>query len=200
MRPVIKIKDVFTFLGNNLIQRTLDSILKSSNRLNVSFKFILFSCLILISFAGVWTEKRMKMDDNVSTSIEEVLALTAEFHKVRVAKDSGQTMKLANEIIGKLGVVANITGKKNSVQSLHITKIIQSAQSALEVYKEDPESKDAHLELKDFFKEIVQITQVFDVKKYKIFFCPQDKALWLQTLPKAQNPVSLNLKNCGKPV
>ncbi len=142
----------------------------------------------------------MKVDDNVSINIEEVLALTAEFHKVRVAKDNTETLKLANEITSKLGIVANITGKKNSVQSLHITKIIQSAQSALEIYKEDPNSKDAHLELKDFFKEIVQITQVFDVKKYKIFFCPQDKALWLQTLPKAQNPVSPNLKNCGKPV
>ncbi len=167
--------------------------------------FFHLSLILFISFLGFanasdWAQKRMKMDGKVSTGIEEVLALTAEFHKFRVSKDNAKSMKIANEIASKLGLVANMTEKNSSVQSLHITKIIQSAQSAIELYKEDPMSKDANLELKDFFKEIVQITQVFDVKKYKIFFCPQDKSLWLQTLPKAQNPVSPDLKNCGKPV
>ncbi len=151
-------------------------------------------------YAGVWTRKRMKIDDAVHTRIDEVLALTAEFHKIRVSKDRSSTVKLATEIASKLGGVANLTQKNSSVQSLHITKIVQSAQSSIEVFKEDPQARNASLELKDFFKDIVQITKVFEVKKYKIFFCPRDKALWLQTLPKAQNPVNLSFRNCGKPV
>lgn len=159
-------------------------------------------CSLITSdvYAGVWTRKRMKVDDIVSTRIDEVLALTAEFHKLRVSKDRSKTVALATEIASKLGGVANLTQKNSSVQSLHITKIVQSAQSSIEVFKEDPQAKNASVELKDFFKDIVQITQVFEVRKYKIFFCPKDKALWLQTLPKAQNPVNLSLKNCGKPV
>ena len=163
--------------------------------------FILSSLILLPSAdAGVWTKERMKVEDSVSDRIEEVLALTAEFHQIRVSKDTSKTIKLATEIASKLGSVAMLTQKNNSVQSLHITKIVQSAQSSIEMFKEDPMAKNASAELKDFFKDIVQITQVFDVKKYKIFFCPQDKALWLQTLPKVQNPVNLSLRNCGKPV
>lgn len=152
------------------------------------------------SYAGVWAQKRMKVEESVSNRIEEVLELTAEFHKIRVSTDTSSTVKLATEIASKLGIVASMTQKNSSVQSLHITKIIQSAQNSIEIFKEDPMAKNANTELKDFFKDIVQITQVFEVKKYKIFFCPQDKALWLQTLPKAQNPVNPSLKNCGKPV
>lgn len=151
--------------------------------------------------ASVWTQKRMKIDKTISDGIEEVLALTAEFHKTRVSQqDTTSAIKLADEIIKKLGSVATISQKHNSVQNLHITKIVQSAQNSIRLYKEDPLAKNATSDLKDFFKEIVQITQVFEVKKYKIFFCPQDRSLWLQTLPKAQNPINLNLKNCGKPV
>jgi hypothetical protein len=149
---------------------------------------------------NTWAKERIKVDKNVSMGIEEVLEMTAELHKFRVNKDSVKTLELADALASKLGRVASLTQKRNSVQSLHITKIIQSAQSAIEMFKESPTTDKANLELRDFFKEIVQITQVFDVKKYKIFFCPQDKSLWLQTLPKASNPVSLNLKNCGKPI
>ncbi len=157
-------------------------------------------CFTTLSQAGVWTKERMKVEDSVSERIEEVLALTAEFHQIRVSMDTSKTILLATEIAAKLGSVANLTQKNNSVQSLHITKIVQSARNSIEIFREDPMAKNASDDLKDFFKDIVQITQVFDVKKYKIFFCPQDKSLWLQTLPKAQNPVNPNLKNCGKPV
>lgn len=162
--------------------------------------------VIVVLFSGIYakadvlTQKRIKVEQDVSKKIEEVLELTAEFHKIRVSKDTSQTKKLASEIADKLGNVASLTQKNTSVQSLHITKIIQSARNSIELFKLDPYAKNANSDLKDFFKEIVQITQVFEVKKYKIFFCPQDKALWLQTLPKAQNPVSPDLLNCGKPV
>lgn len=162
---------------------------------------LLVVCVASTVEAADWTQKRMKVEKNISDGIEEVLELTAEFHKTRVSQDSSKvSVQLATEIAQKLGTVANISQKTNSVQNLHITKIIQSAQNSIQLYKEDPMAKNASTDLKDFFKEIVQITQVFEVKKYKIFFCPQDRSLWLQTMPKAQNPVNLNLKNCGKPV
>lgn len=162
--------------------------------------FLVCSFLTTNVFAGVWTNKRMKVESAVSTQIDEVLALTARFHKIRVSKDRSKSVKVAAEIASKLGDVANLTEKNSSVQSLHITKIIQSAKSSIQVFKEDPQAKNANKELQDFFKDIVQITQVFEVKKYKIFFCPRDKALWLQTNSKAQNPVNLQYKNCGKSV
>lgn len=188
------------FLARNDDKISMMSLLKNFFLSLAVIQTLISMILATPSYAGVWTKERMKVEESVSERIEEVLALTAEFHKIRVGKDTSKTITLANEIAAKLSSVASLTQKNSSVQSLHITKIVQSARSSIEIFKEDPMAKNASSELKDFFKDIVQITQVFDVKKYKIFFCPQDKALWLQTTTKAQNPVNLSLKNCGKPV
>lgn len=166
---------------------------------NYVFGLLLLS-LSLNLHAEVPNQLKLKFDKSVNLKLEEVLALAAEFHKVRVENDTKKSIQIANDMANKLSHLASVTDKVDPIHSLHITKIIQSAKNAIEVFNEDPDSSGIHLELKGFFKDIVQITQVFEVKKYKIFFCPQDNSLWLQAQPKAQNPVSPNLKNCGKPV
>lgn len=166
-----------------------------------SFSIILFLIFVFgqqTAFGGVWTKKRMKVDEDVSSSVEEVLKLTADFHSTRIKKNQKESLEVATEISSKLGQIAELTRKHRTVQNVHITKILNSAKSSLESYAQAPLSKNAIIELKDFFKDIVQVTQVFEVKKYQIFFCPADKALWLQLGNKAKNPVSLSLSNCGK--
>lgn len=150
--------------------------------------------------ASVWASKRMKIDERLSQEVEVVLSLTADFHKERVNKEHDRAKEIAANLAKKLSETKNLSEKIHDVQNVHITKILESAYSSLKNYNDNPKAANAVNGLKDFFKEIVQITQVFDVKKYKIFFCPQDRSLWLQKDSKAKNPVNLSLLNCGKQV
>ena len=140
----------------------------------------------------------IQVDETVSSLINDILKLVAEFHKIRVSKKNEQSLKAVEGLASELGRVVKLTKKNRSVQSLHITKVITSARDSLKVYKESPLSKNGKDSLKNFFKDIVQIRQILQIKKYKVFFCPKDKALWLQSSSKAKNPINLNYKNCGK--
>ena len=162
--------------------------------------FLLVVLIGQVATASVWASKRMKMDERLTQEIEVVLSLTAEFHKERVNKAEEEAQKTALNLAKKLVEVKSLSEKIHDVQSVHITQILDSAYVSLKNYNDNPKAADAIGGLKDFFKEIVQITQVFDVKKYKIFFCPLDRALWLQKDSKAQNPINLKFMNCGKPV
>lgn len=170
--------------------------------LNRMKAWILFTILLVghAAQSSVWTSKRMKMDEKLTQEIETVLSLTADFHKERVEKEEDTAQKIATDLAVKLVEVKALSERLNDVQNVHITKILDSAYTSLKNYNDNPKSTDAVGGLKDFFKEIVQITQVFDVKKYKIFFCPLDRSLWLQKDSKARNPVNLKFLNCGKPV
>lgn len=150
--------------------------------------------------ASVWASKRMKIDEKLSEEVESVLSLTADFHKLRVAKKEIKARELASSLLKKISEAKSLSEKHHPIENVHITKILDSAYSSLQSYSSSPQAPAAIGGLKNFFKEVVQITQVFDVKKYKIFFCPLDRALWLQKDAKARNPVNLKFVNCGKPV
>lgn len=165
--------------------------------------WVLFTIVLMLgsaSSASVWASKRLKMDERLTEEVESVLSLAAEFHKERVSKSEDSAQKIADDLAKKLIEAKNLSEKLHDVQTVHITKILDSAYTSLKSYNDNPKSSNAVGGLKDFFKEIVQITQVFDVKKYKIFFCPLDRALWLQKDSKARNPINLKHVNCGKPV
>lgn len=164
--------------------------------------FVLVLMLVVgqLASASVLASKRMKVDERLSQEIDAVLSMTAEFHKVRVSKEEELAQQTAIGLAQKIAEAKTLSEKIHDVQNVHITKILDSAYESLKNYNDNPKAAGAVGVLKDFFKEIVQITQVFEVKKYKIFFCPLDRSLWLQKDSKARNPVNLKFMNCGKPV
>ena len=83
-------------------------------------------------------------------------------------------------------------------QKPHLKKMINAAKSGIQLTKNTAGSKRTD-HLKDTFKQIVQIAQTYDLDKYKIFFCPKDRAVWLQSSWKAKNPIHPKIHSkCGK--
>jgi hypothetical protein len=83
-------------------------------------------------------------------------------------------------------------------QKTHLKKMIEAAKSGVQLTKNTAGNKRVD-HLKDTFKQIVQIAQTYDLDKYKIFFCPEDRAVWLQSSWKAKNPIHPKIhKKCGK--
>lgn len=160
---------------------------------------LLFLCPSL-NFSVFASNKKFKISNKLNSEVQEIITLAAELHQFRVKKNEEEATKVAKTLAAELSHAKEITTKVEDLQDVHIAKILDSAYASLKIYNTNPKSKDAVGGLKGFFKEMVQITQVLEVKKYRLFFCPIDRSLWLQKDSKAKNPVNLNHVNCGKPV
>lgn len=82
-----------------------------------------------------------------------------------------------------------------------LEKIIAAARARLQDAQSVSKNSKKRTEfISESVRQIIQIAQMYDLDhKYKIFFCSKDKAIWLQSGAKAQNPFdgSGKLKTCG---
>ena len=81
-----------------------------------------------------------------------------------------------------------------------IVKMLESAVSHFKTAQLSQEDSYAS-NIKEGLGQLVQLHRVYAVDKYKVFFCSQDRTVWIQEGGKAENPVHPHkYKNCGKAV
>ena len=85
-------------------------------------------------------------------------------------------------------------------QKPHLTRMLDKSRQHLELtLNRSGESRKESL--KEAFINLVQIAKVYKLDTYQIYFCPSDKAVWLQKGWKPRNPVHpKKYGSCGQAV
>ncbi len=133
----------------------------------------------------------------LSSELNSVLRSVDDLHSACIAQDERLIEEAIEEVIKSL-----LKAEKNSpmaqVQQTHLVKILTAAKKKLE--DSQGHTGDTRLELlREAFKDLVQISRVYQLEPYNIFFCNRDNSLWLQKSSRPHNPINpKKYGSCGK--
>ena len=146
----------------------------------------------------------LKLKPNLKKSYLDLLNQAADFHK-GIAQ--GDEKIIQKEIRETQQIIAKLYRQISSIPTfhhrIHSHKLLKSIEEQLDVLHFNSSlSKDREKKgVKKLFNSFFELAQVYDLTKDmkdKMFYCPRDKSLWFQEKGKAQNPINLNYKNCGR--
>ena len=141
--------------------------------------------------------KKIELKETLRVELNAVLKSASQLHQACFRRDETAieaTMKQLNRKINDAEAMSNMA----PVKKTHLLKMLSAARENLEQGR-NQKGDDRQRSLGETFRQLVQIVRVFDVKKYRVFFCSKDKKVWLQKSRKAQNPFHpVKFKNCGE--
>jgi len=140
----------------------------------------------------VW--KKITLNPALSSELNSLLEATDKLQSACYSQNEVQIEMSTKRVIEHIDSTAKKSGLAE-LQSTHLVKVLEAARRKLVMSQnlKGPQRKES---FKGAFNDIVQISQIYKLKTYKIFFCSKDKSLWLQSERSPKNPV--NPKRFGK--
>ncbi|MEO0336619.1 MAG: hypothetical protein AAF202_09495, partial [Pseudomonadota bacterium] len=129
--------------------------------------------------------RRVPLNEQLTKELNGVLKAANDLHGAFFEQDEEKIESSLQRVAFSLER-ANRKSVLAESQKTHLKKMISAAKSGIQLTKNTDGSKRTD-HLKDTFKQLVQIAQTYDLDRYKIFFCPKDRAVWLQSSWKAKN-------------
>jgi hypothetical protein len=159
---------------------------------------------LVVSFAPKHANARrpvtkMKLHGELKSELNAVLKATVELQEASFKRNDKQVSQNLKRLITRIDLA---TKKANLAkdQRTHIQKLLGTAKLALEKSRKAA-GADRQTFLQKAFKQMVTLSQAYQLESYKMFFCPKDKSIWLQRGSKPQNPINPGTHgNCGKQV
>jgi len=184
-----------------------DSLLLSLRSINQSktralTAFLLALTLMAGLMASESTEarrryRRMELNDQLVEELNGMLRATNEMHSAFFEQDEQKIETALQKVVISIDKASKKTSLEDS-QRTHLNKMLRAAKSGVEMTK-NTAGEDRKKNLQKAMKQIVQIAQLYDLDRYKVFFCPKDRSVWLQKSWKAKNPIHPKLyAKCGK--
>jgi hypothetical protein len=161
-------------------------------------KGLLLSFLLLLNgAASARTFPKIELAGPLKFELNSVLLTTTKLHDACFEAKDREVDSAIAEVIKSIDVV------KRRVQSSpkeyeYLSRVLDSARSQLESSR-GKAGEDRRTSLQEAFRELVQISQMFKLDAYKVFFCPSDKSVWFQKESRPKNPIHPDkYANCGK--
>lgn len=153
---------------------------------------------ILLSFIQAEARRRkIDVSEPLKQELNHVLKATNELHSAFFAQDEAMIATKIQSTIQSIGR-ANERSYLAPTQKMHLTKMLNSAKSHLEMTQMQSGSK-RQKSLKKAFAQLVNLAKVYRLDNYRIFFCPKDKSVWIQKSWKPKNPIHPKLfGSCGR--
>lgn len=164
----------------------------------------LFLSAIAVGLTSLSSEARrpinkIKVQGDLKTELNSVLKASVDLQESIFKDPDPKVSQSIRKLIQKLDS-ASKKAHLAKEQKTHMLKMLTAAKTALEKSRRTT-GANRHTFLQTSFKQVVGLAQTYQLDKYKIFFCPKDRSVWLQRGSKPRNPVNPGtLGTCGKPV
>ena len=140
------------------------------------------------------------MNPQTKASYLKLLDQAVDFHK---ALDKGDQKNIQQEIKKTKDMLAQVYQKSLSLpafhQRIHSYKLLSSIEQQLTGLSLDQSHNKKNV--KKLFLSFFELAQVYDLNKEmkgRMFYCPKDRSVWIQSSTKAKNPISPQYNSCGK--
>lgn len=162
---------------------------------------LLFLAVFFYPFTN-WASKtypRMPLNAQLKAELNAVLKTANDMHTAFFTKDEQKIEQTVERMLAQIDS-ANRKTVLAEDQRPHLQKMLDSTKNQMNALR-NSSGEERRLSLKGALEQLVLIARTYDLDRYKIFFCPKDRAVWLQTGSKAQNPVHPDqYASCGKQV
>ncbi|MCB0356461.1 MAG: hypothetical protein KDD40_05610, partial [Bdellovibrionales bacterium] len=162
----------------------------------VKFHFVFIFLIPLLSLARIPT-KRIEVNPAIRNELNIILQNTDQLHSACIEQDEGQIELSTKNVIKSIKRAAHNSARVQ-IEITHLVKVLNAAKDKLELSQNFSGQKRLD-SLKEAFKDLVQIAQVYKLDHYNIFFCSKDKSLWLQKSSAPKNPINPEkFGKCGR--
>lgn len=157
---------------------------------------ILALSFLVFHFVQARTYQKMDLSPLLKAELNLVLKAAADLQQASFARQEREFDSNLNQLIANL-TRAHEKSNAMKVDGPHLGRILLAARFQLLAARKSTGEK-RHENLREAFSQIVQLAQIYKLDSYKIFFCPTDQSVWLQTSKEAQNPIHpATLGSCG---
>jgi hypothetical protein len=160
---------------------------------------LIFLIVFLYPFTN-WASKtypRMPLNAQLKAELNNVLKAASEMHGAFFEQNEQKIEQSVEQVL----VSIEQANRKTSLaegQRPHLQKMLDSTRNQMNSLR-NSSGPDRTESLKGAMEQLVLIARTYDLDRYKIFFCPKDRSVWLQKAVKAQNPIHPKLyASCGK--
>lgn len=159
---------------------------------------ILLFVILTTSISFTRTLKtRIDVKPVLKTELNLVLAQADKLHSACVLQNDRVIDETTKSFVNRLGK-AEKHSTLAKVQQTHLVKILRAIRKNL-VSSLNQMGANKKEFIKEAFKDVVQLTRLYNLDNYNVFFCSKDSSLWLQKGAKAKNPIHPEkFLECGK--
>lgn len=141
--------------------------------------------------------KPMPLHEALTAELNGVLRAANEMHSAFFEQNEKKIEASVEQVLNSIARAEKKTALAES-QKPHLLKMLEATREEMNEVK-NSSGNDRKQSLKNALEQLVLIAQTYQLEKYKIFFCPKDRAVWLQKSWKAKNPIHPKLHaQCGK--
>ena len=167
--------------------------------------FLILYAIPLITWSGLPKNRpALSLHPEVQSGLQILINEATALHEAMGSKVSQAVLEakvhtLQNQIAliySQFSLMA-YSPKKN-----HAIKLLGIIDGKLEGLRIQGEKGAGKQSIKKLFGTIAELAQAYHIKTASsgVFYCSRDKGLWVQSGNQAKNPISPDLKNCGKRV
>ncbi|MEZ4873646.1 MAG: hypothetical protein R2827_15675 [Bdellovibrionales bacterium] len=149
--------------------------------------YIIIPILFILIAEFAYSRPLIEVEGALQTELNNVLKAADELHLAFYEQDEP---KIATKIKGLLQFINRAHSRTTLAndQQPHLEKMLEAARANLEL-TQMKNGADRQEPLKDSFRQLVQIAKVYKLDRYRIYFCPKDKSVWLQKGGRPKNPI-----------
>ncbi len=141
--------------------------------------------------------KPMPLHEALTAELNSVLRAANEMHTAFYEQNEEKIEASVEQVLNSLDRARKKSALADS-QKPHLQKMLEATKEEMNEVK-NSSGKDRKDNLKSALEQLVLIAQTYKLERYKIFFCPKDRAVWLQKSRSAKNPIHPKLySKCGK--
>ncbi|RME14176.1 MAG: hypothetical protein D6797_09450 [Bdellovibrio sp.] len=155
-------------------------------------------CVALLLMSELlFASSRIRLNPVLKQALASVLEAATQLQEALHDGEKEKVEERFDVLIQEVEFAKDKTGLSPDIQP-HLDRILNAAKIALDVGRREKGKKRVFY-LKKAYKNIVQLRQVYRVGKQRVFFCPKDKAVWVQKGWRPKNPFHpRQYGSCGK--
>lgn len=140
-----------------------------------------------------------KLPEDIKKTVLQIVESGVSLHIARVESKVEKEKAVITQIESEIGDLLPKLSRSDFRYS-HLRKVLMTLNDSIEMYQEGGKRPRRHLQ--NFFKELVEMSKLYKVARYPVFFCSKDKSYWIQkSYRKGRNPVNPEkLLRCGRKV
>lgn len=154
---------------------------------------IVFAMAFVCVAAGFVSERaeakgELTLQPSLSRELNQVLKMGDAVHHSLVKNDEEQTDLGLRDLLTQINRARAISHLAKPHERSHLLIILDAAKEQFELTQAAYGNERRH-RLEEGFNQLVNLVRIYKLDKtYGIYFCPKDKATWVQTGMKGQNP------------
>ena len=162
-------------------------------------------CWSLVLFYSTWSlASKSPLNPQTKASYLKLLDQAVLFHQ---ALDQGDQKNIQKEIQKTQELLTQVYQNSLSLPAfhhrIHSYKLLSHIEEQLTglSYSYSPNKTPDKKKVKKLFLSFFELAQVYDLNKEmkgRLFYCPKDRSLWIQSSKTASNPINNQHPSCGK--